>query len=92
MGHERTYRTFTHREAVFRICCDRFDIVTAEIIRQRRILGEYIGRIYHDVRSRPRYFVREIRGVDIPSVAAGIQDQPVIRIAKKIEHPLRRDS
>ena len=42
MGNERTYRTFTHREAVFRICCDRFDIVTAEIIRQRRILGEYI--------------------------------------------------
>jgi len=39
---KRTYRTFTHREAVFRICCDRFDIVTAEIIRQRRILGEYI--------------------------------------------------
>ena len=26
------------------------------------LLGEYIGRIYHDVRSRPRYFVQEIRG------------------------------
>lgn len=26
------------------------------------LLGEYIGRIYHDVRSRPRYFIQEITG------------------------------
>jgi undecaprenyl-phosphate 4-deoxy-4-formamido-L-arabinose transferase len=26
------------------------------------LLGEYIGRIYHDVRARPRYFVRKIIG------------------------------
>lgn len=26
------------------------------------LLGEYIGRIYHDVRARPRYFVREVVG------------------------------
>ena len=44
MSQKRTYRTFTHREAVFRICCSRFDAVTAEIIRQRRILEEYIVR------------------------------------------------
>ena len=25
------------------------------------LLGEYIGRIYHDVRSRPRFFIQEIR-------------------------------
>jgi undecaprenyl-phosphate 4-deoxy-4-formamido-L-arabinose transferase len=25
------------------------------------ILGEYIGRIYHDVRRRPRYFVQEVK-------------------------------
>ncbi len=24
------------------------------------LLGEYIGRIYHDVRARPRYFIQEI--------------------------------
>ena len=24
------------------------------------LLGEYIGRIYHDVRNRPRFFVREV--------------------------------
>jgi ApbE superfamily uncharacterized protein (UPF0280 family) len=40
----RTYRTFTHKEAVFRICCDRFEAVTAEILLQRRILEDYIKR------------------------------------------------
>jgi ApbE superfamily uncharacterized protein (UPF0280 family) len=44
MSHKRTYRTFTYREAVFRICCEKFDAVTAEIVRQRRILEDYIGR------------------------------------------------
>jgi len=44
MSRKRTYRTFTYREAVFRICCEKFDSVTAEVVRQRRILGEYIGR------------------------------------------------
>jgi len=44
MSHKRTYRTFTYWEAVFRICCEKFDAVTAEIVRQRRILAEYIGR------------------------------------------------
>ncbi len=40
----RTYQTFTHHEAVLRICCDAFGAVTAEIVRQRRILEEYIAR------------------------------------------------
>jgi ApbE superfamily uncharacterized protein (UPF0280 family) len=44
MSRKRTYRTFTYREAVFRICCEKFDAVTAEIERQRRILEDYIGR------------------------------------------------
>jgi undecaprenyl-phosphate 4-deoxy-4-formamido-L-arabinose transferase len=26
------------------------------------LLGEYIGRIYHDVRARPRYFVKQVIG------------------------------
>jgi len=30
------------------------------------LLGEYIGRIYHDVRGRPRYFVRNVVGVPDP--------------------------
>jgi len=44
MPHSRTYRTFTYKEAVLRICCDRFDAVTAEIARQRHILEDYIRR------------------------------------------------
>ena len=44
MSHKRTYRTFTYRQALFRICCEKFDAVTAEIVQQRRILEEYIGR------------------------------------------------
>jgi ApbE superfamily uncharacterized protein (UPF0280 family) len=42
MSQKRTYRSFTHKEAVFRICCKKFDAVTGEIVRQRRILDEYI--------------------------------------------------
>jgi len=44
MSQKRTYRTFAHREAVIRICCEKFDAVTAEIVRQRRLLEEYIDR------------------------------------------------
>lgn len=44
MGQKRTYRIFTHREALFRVCCDQYDAVTAEIIRQRQILEGYIAR------------------------------------------------
>lgn len=39
---KRRYRTFTHREAVFRICCETFDAVTCEIVRQRWLLEDYI--------------------------------------------------
>jgi len=44
MSRKRTYKTFDYREAVFRICCEKFDAVTAEIIKQRRILEDYIAR------------------------------------------------
>jgi len=44
MTSKRTYRTFTHHEAVLRICCDQFDVVAAQIVRQRRILEEYIAQ------------------------------------------------
>ncbi|MHC4181181.1 MAG: UPF0280 family protein, partial [Planctomycetota bacterium] len=44
MTRNRSYRTFAHKEAVFSICCDQFDAVTAEIVRQRRILEDYIAR------------------------------------------------
>lgn len=40
---KRIYKTFTYKEAVFRICCTAFEAVTAEIIRQRKILEDYIA-------------------------------------------------
>jgi ApbE superfamily uncharacterized protein (UPF0280 family) len=49
--HERVYRTFTYREAFLRICCSRFDVVTAEIVRQRHILEDYIRRQPEFLRS-----------------------------------------
>ena len=50
MSQQRSYRTFTHKEAVLRICCEKFDAVTAEIVRLRRILEDYIER-HADFRS-----------------------------------------
>jgi uncharacterized protein len=43
MNHKRVYKTFVHKEAVFRICCDQFETVISEIKRQRKILEEYIA-------------------------------------------------
>ncbi|MBN1846143.1 MAG: UPF0280 family protein [Sedimentisphaerales bacterium] len=44
MSRQRIFRSFTHRQAAFRICCEPFEAVTAEIVRQRRILEQYIER------------------------------------------------
>jgi ApbE superfamily uncharacterized protein (UPF0280 family) len=41
---KRIYKTFTYKEAVFRICCKQFVAVTTEIVRQRKILEDYIVR------------------------------------------------
>jgi ApbE superfamily uncharacterized protein (UPF0280 family) len=40
----RVYRSFTHKDAVLRISCDRFDAVTQEVVRQRELLEHYITR------------------------------------------------
>ena len=44
MNRKRVYRTFIHKEAVLRICCEAFSVVTREIVRQRAILEDYIRR------------------------------------------------
>ena len=44
MNGTRTYRQFVHHEACLRICCDQFDVVASEIVRQRKILDAYISR------------------------------------------------
>lgn len=47
MNRIRVYRTFVHKEALLRICCEPFEAVTLEIVRQRAILEEYIRRHPH---------------------------------------------
>lgn len=41
---KRVYRPFVHKEAVFRICCDKFDVITTEIIKQRQVLEQYLQK------------------------------------------------
>jgi undecaprenyl-phosphate 4-deoxy-4-formamido-L-arabinose transferase len=48
-------------EGVFTLFAVLFVFIGAQFIGLG-LLGEYIGRIYHDVRGRPRFFIQEIRG------------------------------
>lgn len=48
-------------EGVFTLFAVLFIFVGAQFIAMG-LLGEYIGRVYHDVRARPRYFVQRISG------------------------------
>jgi hypothetical protein len=44
MSKKRAYRTFVHKEAVLRVRCEAFEAVAEEIVRQRKILEDYIER------------------------------------------------
>jgi undecaprenyl-phosphate 4-deoxy-4-formamido-L-arabinose transferase len=46
-------------QGVFTLFAVLFIFVGAQFVAMG-LLGEYIGRIYHDVRARPRYFVQRI--------------------------------
>lgn len=48
-------------EGVFTLFALLFILIGAQFIAMG-LLGEYIGRIYHDVRGRPRYFVERVVG------------------------------
>ena len=48
-------------EGIFTLFAILFIFIGAQFVAMG-LLGEYIGRIYHDVRGRPRYFVRRIVG------------------------------
>jgi len=51
-------------EGVFTLFAVLFFFVGAQFIAMG-LLGEYIGRIYHDVRARPRWFVQKIVGGNV---------------------------
>lgn len=55
------YGTVWAAQGVFTLFAILFIFIGAQFIGMG-LLGEYIGRIYQDVRARPRYFVREIVG------------------------------
>ncbi|MBW1842160.1 MAG: undecaprenyl-phosphate 4-deoxy-4-formamido-L-arabinose transferase, partial [Deltaproteobacteria bacterium] len=48
-------------EGVFTLFAILFIFVGAQFVGMG-LLGEYIGRIYHDVRARPRFFVQRVAG------------------------------
>ena len=50
-------------EGVFTLFAVLFILTGGQFVAMG-LLGEYIGRIYHDVRGRPRYFVQQVVGRD----------------------------
>ncbi len=61
------YGTTWAADGVFTLFAVLFVFIGAQFVGLG-LLGEYIGRIYHDVRCRPRFFIQEIRGAN-PSPA-----------------------
>jgi len=57
-------------EGVFTVFAVLFVFIGMQLLAMG-LLGEYIGRIYNDVRARPRYFVREIVGRSADDDAPG---------------------
>jgi len=65
-------------EGVFTLFAVLFIFVGAQFVGMG-LLGEYIGRIYHDVRARPRYFVERVVGksrIEGAPAAAGLEGRP----------------
>jgi len=52
-------------EGVFTVFAVLFIFIGVQLAAMG-LLGEYVGRIYHDVRARPRYFIHRVVGNDRP--------------------------
>jgi len=50
-------------EGVFTVFAILFIFIGVQLLAMG-LLGEYIGRIYHDVRARPRYFIHKVVGLN----------------------------
>lgn len=55
-------------EGIFTLFAILFFFIGAQFVAMG-LLGEYLGRIYHDVRERPRFFIQEITGAHCGSEA-----------------------
>lgn len=51
-------------EGVFTVFAVLFIFIGVQLLAMG-LLGEYIGRIYQDVRARPRYFIQKVVGIEI---------------------------
>jgi undecaprenyl-phosphate 4-deoxy-4-formamido-L-arabinose transferase len=68
-------------QGVFTLFAVLFFFVGAQFIAMG-LLGEYIGRIYHDVKARPRYFVQRVT-----RSPAGSHDPGALRLPQQEEVP-----
>ena len=59
-------------EGVFMLFAVLFMFIGAQFVGMG-LLGEYIGRIYNDVRARPRYFIQRV--VRQPETASKEEDR-----------------
>ena len=59
-------------EGVFMLFAVLFMFIGAQFVGMG-LLGEYIGRIYNDVRARPRYFIQRV--IRQPETAAEEENQ-----------------
>ena len=50
-------------EGVFTVFAILFIFIGVQLLALG-LLGEYIGRIYYDVRARPRYFIHKVVGLN----------------------------
>ncbi len=57
-------------EGVFTIFAVLFIFIGMQLLALG-LVGEYIGRIYNDVRDRPKYFIREVIGVGSEKITSG---------------------
>jgi len=64
-------------EGVFTLFAFLFILIGAQFIAMG-VLGEYIGRIYYDVRGRPRYFVQHVAGRN--SQGREIEDREILEV------------
>ena len=55
------YGSYWAAQGVFTLFAILFIFIGAQFLGLG-LIGEYLGRVYHDVRGRPRYFIQEVRG------------------------------
>jgi undecaprenyl-phosphate 4-deoxy-4-formamido-L-arabinose transferase len=66
-------------EGVFTLFAILFVFIGAQFIGMG-LLGEYLGRIYYDVRKRPRYFVQQVVGREIKKEQIQLEDNTKVNV------------